>query len=84
MAPWPVMQFISDWEDAEEEFDILRETSRKTGPKGTFTLIPIENPSEGMNENPDLWRAQSSSALKTRRPKGLIFAGRLFHVRLVF
>jgi N-acyl-D-aspartate/D-glutamate deacylase len=53
-----VMQFISDWQDAEEEFDILRETARTTGAKGTFTLIPIENPSEGMNEDPDLWRAQ--------------------------
>jgi len=53
-----VMQFISDWKDAEEEFDILRATSRATGAKGTFTLIPIENPTEGMNENPDLWREQ--------------------------
>ena len=53
-----VLQFISDWEDAEEEFDILRETSRATGAKGTFTLIPIENPSEGMNLDPDLWRKQ--------------------------
>ena len=53
-----VLQFISDWEDAEEEFDILRETSRATGAKGTFTLIPIENPSEGMNMDPELWRKQ--------------------------
>lgn len=53
-----VMQFISDWQDAEEEFDILRQTSKATGAKGTFTLIPIENPSDGMNENPDLWRQQ--------------------------
>lgn len=53
-----VLQFISDWKDAEEEFDILRQTSRATGAKGTFTLIPIENPSDGMNSNPDLWRDQ--------------------------
>ncbi len=53
-----VMQFISDWKDAEEEFDILRATSRTTGAKGTFTLIPIENPADGMNQNPDLWREQ--------------------------
>ena len=53
-----ILQFISDWEDAEEEFDILRATSRETGAKGTFTLLPIENPSEGMNPDPDLWRRQ--------------------------
>ena len=53
-----VMQFISDWEDAEDEFSILQETSRATGAKGTFTLLPIENPAEGMNPDPDLWRAQ--------------------------
>lgn len=53
-----VLQFISDWEDAEAEFDILRDTSRSTGAKGTFTLLPIENPSEGMNPDPDLWRTQ--------------------------
>jgi len=37
-----VFQLISDWEDAEEEFDILRETSRRTGAKGTFTLLDLK------------------------------------------
>ena len=71
-----VMQFISDWEDAEEEFDILRETSRKTGAKGTFTLIPIENPSEGMNENPDLWRDQLKR-IETAQAEGLDIRGQV-------
>ncbi len=46
-----VFQFISDWEDPEDEFSILRETSEKTGAKGTFTLVYIDN-------QPDLWRRQ--------------------------
>ncbi|MEC7155056.1 MAG: amidohydrolase family protein, partial [Pseudomonadota bacterium] len=71
-----VMQFISDWEDAEEEFDILRETSRKTGAKGTFTLIPIENPSEGMNENPDLWRDQLKR-IENAQAEGLDIRGQV-------
>ena len=51
-----VMQFISDFKDAEEEFSILRETSAKTGAKGTFTLVPINSPSEGMNQSKQLWK----------------------------
>lgn len=46
-----VFQLISDWEDPEDEFSILRETSEKTGAKGTFTLVYIDN-------RPDLWRRQ--------------------------
>lgn len=37
-----VMQFLSDWEDPEDEFSILRDTSEKTGAKGTFTLLYLE------------------------------------------
>jgi N-acyl-D-aspartate/D-glutamate deacylase len=37
-----VFQFISDWEDPEDEFSILRETSAKTGAKGTFTLLYVD------------------------------------------
>ncbi len=51
-----VMQFISDFENAEEEFSILRDTSQKTGAKGTFTLVPISSPSQGMNPNKQLWK----------------------------
>jgi len=37
-----VFQLISDWENADQEFDILRETSRITGAKGTFTLLDLK------------------------------------------
>ena len=38
-----VFQMISDWEDPDQEFDILRHTSRATGAKGTFTLLDLKN-----------------------------------------
>lgn len=46
-----VFQLISDWDDVDDEFSILRETSEKTGAKGTFTLVYLDN-------QPDLWRQQ--------------------------
>ena len=46
-----VFQLISDWEDLDEEFSILRSTSESTGAKGTFTLLHLDN-------QPDLWRQQ--------------------------
>lgn len=46
-----VFQMIADWEDADEEFSILRETSKRTGAKGTFTLLDLAN-------TPNLWRDQ--------------------------
>lgn len=46
-----VFQLISDWEDVDDEFSILRETSDRTGAKGTFTLLYLDS-------QPDLWRAQ--------------------------
>lgn len=46
-----VFQFISDWDDPRDEFEILRHTSEKTGAKGTFTLIY-------MDQQPELWRQQ--------------------------
>lgn len=36
-----VFQLISDWEDPEGEFDVLRQTSARTGAKGTFTLLDL-------------------------------------------
>ncbi len=51
-----VMQFISDFKDADSEFDILRETSAKTGAKGTFTLAPVDVPAEGMNPEEQAWK----------------------------
>jgi len=46
-----VFQLISDWEDVDDEFSILQETSARTGAKGTFTLLYLDN-------QPDLWRRQ--------------------------
>lgn len=46
-----VFQFISDWEDPADEFEILRATSEKTGAKGTFTLLQVD-------QQPDLWQEQ--------------------------
>lgn len=46
-----VFQFISDWDDPRDEFEILRHTSEKTGAKGTFTLLY-------MDQQPELWRQQ--------------------------
>jgi N-acyl-D-amino-acid deacylase len=71
-----VLQFISDWKDAEEEFDILRQTSRATGAKGTFTLIPIEAPTDGMNDNPELWRDQLKR-IETAQAEGLDIRGQV-------
>jgi N-acyl-D-aspartate/D-glutamate deacylase len=38
-----VFQLISDWEDPDAEFDLLRATSRATGARGTFTLLDLGN-----------------------------------------
>ena len=46
-----VFQFISDWDDPRDEFEILKATSEKTGAKGTFTLVY-------MDQQPELWREQ--------------------------
>ena len=47
-----VFQLISDWEDAEDEFSILREVSERAGAKGTFTLLDMGA------ARPDLWHEQ--------------------------
>lgn len=46
-----VFQLISDWEDVDDEFSILRDTSARTGAKGTFTLLYLDG-------QPNLWREQ--------------------------
>ena len=51
-----VLQFISDFTDADQEFDILRETSFQTGAKGTFTLIATDSPLGEVTENSEVWR----------------------------
>ena len=55
-----VFQLISDWEDVDDEFSILRETSEKTGAKGTFTLVYLDN-------QPDLWRTQLDRVEKAQQ-----------------
>jgi len=53
-----VMQFISDWEDPEEEFSILRETSAKTGARGTFTLLVVDAEQLGVDVAATGWEQQ--------------------------
>jgi len=72
-----VFQFISDWEDPEDEFSILRETSEKTGAKGTFTLVYIDNQPELWRRQLDLVEAAQQSGLDIRgqvlsRPIGMM------------
>jgi N-acyl-D-aspartate/D-glutamate deacylase len=71
-----VMQFISDWVDADDEFEILRETCRETGAKGTFTLVPIDAPSKGMNRDPELWKSQLER-LEAAQAEGLDIRGQV-------
>jgi len=71
-----VMQFISDWVDADDEFDILRETCRETGARGTFTLVPIDAPGRGMNRDPELWKAQLKR-LEEAQAEGLDIRGQV-------
>ena len=49
-----VFQLISDWEDADDEFSILRDVSARAGAKGTFTLLDFGA------ARPDLWHEQLS------------------------
>ena len=53
-----VFQMISDWVDPEDEFDILRETSKKTGAKGTFTLIVLDAEALGIGNSLEFWQEQ--------------------------
>ena len=64
-----VFQFISDWEDPADEFEILRYTSEKTGAKGTFTLLQ-------MDPQPELWR-QQLDMLEDAQAAGLDIRGQV-------
>jgi len=64
-----VFQLISDWEDPDDEFGILRETSERTGAKGTFTLLYLDN-------QPDLWRRQLDLVEEAQR-RGLDIRGQV-------
>ncbi|MDZ7685244.1 MAG: amidohydrolase family protein [Gammaproteobacteria bacterium] len=55
-----VFQMISDWDDADDEFSILRHTAEKTGAKGTFTLLQLDNrPTEWQEQLERIERAQA-------------------------
>ena len=64
-----VFQFIADWKDAEDEFSILRDTAKKTGAKGTFTLLDIEG-------TPDLWR-QHLDRIEAAQAEGIDIRGQV-------
>jgi len=64
-----VFQLISDWEDLDEEFSILRSTSEKTGAKGTFTLLQLDN-------QPELWRQQLEH-IEAAQAEGLDIRGQV-------
>ena len=64
-----VFQLISDWEDADDEFSILRETAARTGAKGTFTLLDLAN-------QPDLWHEQLHR-IESAQAEGLDIRGQV-------
>jgi N-acyl-D-aspartate/D-glutamate deacylase len=64
-----VFQFIADWQDAEDEFSILRDTCANTGAKGTFTLLDI-------NGTPNLWR-EHLDRIETAQAEGLDIRGQV-------
>ena len=71
-----VLQFISDWVDAEAEFGILRDVSQRTGAKGTFTLLAFDRPPAGANPDPNLWRTQLER-LESAQAEGLDIRGQV-------
>ena len=64
-----VFQLISDWEDPQDEFSILKEVSEKTGAKGTFTLLHLDN-------EPGLWEEQLSM-VESAQSEGLDIRGQV-------
>jgi N-acyl-D-aspartate/D-glutamate deacylase len=64
-----VFQLISDWEDPSDEFSILREVSEKTGAKGTFTLLHLDN-------EPELWEKQLAM-VEAAQSEGLDIRGQV-------
>ncbi len=57
-----VFQLISDWDEPDEEFSILRHTAEKTGAKGTFTLLQLDNkPTEWQEQLARIEQAQSEN-----------------------
>jgi N-acyl-D-aspartate/D-glutamate deacylase len=73
-----VFQFISDWDDADDEFSILAETSAKTGAKGTFTLLDVGGALDGQSAGgqPGQWR-QQLDRLEAAQDRGLDIRGQV-------
>ncbi len=71
-----VLQFISDFLDAEAEFGILSDVSARTGAKGTFTLAAFDTPTPGMNPDPELWRTQLKR-IEAAQARGLDIRGQV-------
>ena len=71
-----VFQFISDWEEPEDEFSILQETSEKTGAKGTFTLLLIDYTLLGRKNDPDFWRGHLAR-IESAQSSGLDIRGQV-------
>jgi len=73
-----VFQFISDWVDADDEFSILKDTSAKTGAKGTFTLVDAGGATGDGNAaaQPGQWREQLNR-LEAAQAEGLDIRGQV-------
>jgi len=71
-----VFQLISDWDDPQEEFNILRETSANTGAKGTFTLLVIDYAMLGMKHDIGLWR-EHIARIEDAQSNGLDIRGQV-------
>ena len=71
-----VLQFISDFQDAEEEFGILRETSARTGAKGTFTLIATDSKVDGLIKGSGVWR-EHLKRIEEAQAQGLDIRGQV-------
>jgi N-acyl-D-amino-acid deacylase len=68
-----VFQLISDWEDPDAEFDILRHTSRTTGARGTFTLLDIGNRAP---DGTPMWQHHLKN-IETAQAEGLDIRGQV-------
>lgn len=71
-AKHQVFQMVSDWDEPEAEFDVLRETCRQTGAKGTFTLLI-----QSADDDPDpIWR-QHLKRIEAAELEGLTIRGQV-------
>ena len=68
-----VFQLISDWEDPEEEFDVLRHTARNTGARGTFTLLDLGNAAP---DGTPMWQ-HHLAAIESAQAEGLDIRGQV-------